>query len=450
MNGRYSRYVITAALSASLVVAGSPAIALGETSDQLQSQLSAAQERLSELYSQAEVASESLNEANYQLGETKSRIEENTKVAAEKEVELAEESETLSGIVADDYKNGSVSLASIILGSHSIPEMVSTVYSLNKVSERQQRVIASVKQTREELATARASLETDKQLQEELVSQREESAAALQTSVNQSQNYVNGLSAEVQQALQREEAERQAAARAEAERQAAAIQAQAQREEQERAAQQQQSAQAQQQPAQAQQQPEQQAPQPEQQPAPQPEQQPAPQPEQQPAPQPEQQPAPQPEQQPEQQPEPEPEHSNENQGSYNEYNEPESSENNGGQEEYSASPDSSVAATVVAAALSQVGVDYVYGTCNPGVSFDCSGLTMYAYQCAGISIPHSSESQSVWCNKPASQAVAGDIVWRSGHVGICIGDGKTVEAFMPGMGVGIGSVSSFVSAGSPA
>ena len=423
MNGRYSRYVITAALSASLVVAGSPAIALGETSDQLQSQLNAAQSQLSSLYSQAEVASESLNEANYQLGETKSRIEENTKVAAEKEVELAEESEILSGIVADDYKNGSVSLASIILGSHSIPEMVSTIYSLNKVSERQERVIASVKQTREELSVARASLETDKQLQEELVAQREESAAALQTSVNQTQSYVDGLSSEVKEALAREEAERQA----EAQRQAAAIQAQQsaqQQSAQQQSAQQQpaqqQPAQQQDQPAQPEQQPEQQAPQPEQQ-------------------------APQPEQQPEAAPQPEP--SNEDQGSYSE---PEPAQNNNSYEEYSSGPDSSVAATVVAAALSQVGVDYVYGTCNPGVSFDCSGLTMYAYQCAGISIPHSSESQSVYCNKPASEAVAGDIVWRSGHVGICIGNGQTVEAFMPGMGVGIGSVYGFVAAGSPA
>ena len=416
MNGRYSRYVITAALSASLVVAGSPAIALGETSDQLQSQLNAAQSQLSSLYSQAEVASESLNEANYQLGETKSRIEENTKVAAEKEVELAEESEILSGIVADDYKNGSVSLASIILGSHSIPEMVSTIYSLNKVSERQERVIASVKQTREELSVARASLETDKQLQEELVAQREESAAALQTSVNQTQSYVDGLSSEVKEALAREEAERQA----EAQRQAAAIQAQQSAQQQPA---QQQSAQqqpAQQQPAQQQDQPAQPEQQPEQQ-------------------------APQPEQQPEAAPQPEP--SNENQGSYSE---PEPAQNNNSYEEYSSGPDSSVAATVVAAALSQVGVDYVYGTCNPGVSFDCSGLTMYAYQCAGISIPHSSESQSVYCNKPASEAVAGDIVWRSGHVGICIGNGQTVEAFMPGMGVGIGSVYGFVAAGSPA
>ena len=416
MNGRYSRYVITAALSASLVVAGSPAIALGETSDQLQSQLNAAQSQLSSLYSQAEVASESLNEANYQLGETKSRIEENTKVAAEKEVELAEESEILSGIVADDYKNGSVSLASIILGSHSIPEMVSTIYSLNKVSERQERVIASVKQTREELSVARASLETDKQLQEELVAQREESAAALQTSVNQTQSYVDGLSSEVKEALAREEAERQA----EAQRQAAAIQAQQSAQQQPAQQQSVQQQPAQQQPAQQQDQPAQPEQQPEQQ-------------------------APQPEQQPEAAPQPEP--SNEDQGSYSE---PEPAQNNNSYEEYSSGPDSSVAATVVAAALSQVGVDYVYGTCNPGVSFDCSGLTMYAYQCAGISIPHSSESQSVYCNKPASEAVAGDIVWRSGHVGICIGNGQTVEAFMPGMGVGIGSVYGFVAAGSPA
>ena len=111
---------------------------------------------------------------------------------------------------------------------------------------------------------------------------------------------------------------------------------------------------------------------------------------------------------------------------------------------------SGAASTIVSAALSQVGCAYVYGTSNPGVSFDCSGLVMYAYACAGISVPHSSWSLQAYCNKPASQAVAGDIVWRAGHVGICIGGGQTVEAFSPGQGVGIGSVSDFSLAGSPA
>ena len=103
---------------------------------------------------------------------------------------------------------------------------------------------------------------------------------------------------------------------------------------------------------------------------------------------------------------------------------------------------------VVSAAYSRVGCSYVYAAGGPS-SFDCSGLTSWCYAQAGIGIGHSSGSQSGFCTKPASQAVAGDVVWRPGHVGICIGGGQTIEAFSPGQGVGFGSVSDFQLAGSP-
>lgn len=50
--------------------------------------------------------------------------------------------------------------------------------------------------------------------------------------------------------------------------------------------------------------------------------------------------------------------------------------------------------TVVLAAESQLGVPYVYGGATPYSAFDCSGLTMYAYSKAGISLPHSSTLQA--------------------------------------------------------
>ena len=106
--------------------------------------------------------------------------------------------------------------------------------------------------------------------------------------------------------------------------------------------------------------------------------------------------------------------------------------------------------TVIAAATRMVGGTYVWGACNPGSrTFDCSGLTSYAYSVAGISIGHSSASQSSFCTKPISQAEPGDVVWRPGHVGIYIGGGATIEAFSPSQGIGYGSVSSFSRCGSP-
>jgi cell wall-associated NlpC family hydrolase len=57
----------------------------------------------------------------------------------------------------------------------------------------------------------------------------------------------------------------------------------------------------------------------------------------------------------------------------------------------------------VQAAVSQLGVPYVFGGEQPGVGFDCSGLVQWAWAQAGVSIPRTTETQ--W---PALQHVSLD------------------------------------------
>ncbi|MFD4814784.1 NlpC/P60 family protein, partial [Streptomyces sp. NPDC058418] len=56
-------------------------------------------------------------------------------------------------------------------------------------------------------------------------------------------------------------------------------------------------------------------------------------------------------------------------------------------------PASQRASAAFAAAQGKIGTPYVYGASGPG-SFDCSGLTSWAYAQAGVSIPRTSESQA--------------------------------------------------------
>jgi len=98
--------------------------------------------------------------------------------------------------------------------------------------------------------------------------------------------------------------------------------------------------------------------------------------------------------------------------------------------------DSSKANIVVTAARSALGVKYVF-LGNTMSGFDCSGLTLYCYNKAGITLPHQSAQQS-GLGKYVSKAnlQPGDLIFFDtnggndgiNHVGIYTGNGKFISA----------------------
>jgi cell wall-associated NlpC family hydrolase len=88
------------------------------------------------------------------------------------------------------------------------------------------------------------------------------------------------------------------------------------------------------------------------------------------------------------------------------------------------------AAVAVRAALSQLGVPYVFASMEPGVSFDCSGLTKWAWSQAGVGMSHFTGSQlQQFPAVAAEQVLPGDLVFPDeGHVGIYLGNGQMIHA----------------------
>ncbi|MGW4060825.1 NlpC/P60 family protein [Amycolatopsis sp. NPDC004747] len=89
------------------------------------------------------------------------------------------------------------------------------------------------------------------------------------------------------------------------------------------------------------------------------------------------------------------------------------------------------------AALSKRGSEYEWGATGPD-EFDCSGLTSWAYQQAGITIPRTSRRQfTAGKAVPLTQLVPGDLLFYDDgtgnagaihHVAMYVGDGKMVDA----------------------
>jgi cell wall-associated NlpC family hydrolase len=96
-------------------------------------------------------------------------------------------------------------------------------------------------------------------------------------------------------------------------------------------------------------------------------------------------------------------------------------------------------AAAVAEARKQLGKPYVYGGSGPG-SYDCSGLTSWAWRAAGVQLSHSAYDQWFETTRvPVNAVQPGDLLFFGDdgvesihHVALYIGGGEMIEASQTG------------------
>jgi len=110
-------------------------------------------------------------------------------------------------------------------------------------------------------------------------------------------------------------------------------------------------------------------------------------------------------------------------------------------------PPNAQALAAVKRACDQRGKPYVYATEGPN-TFDCSGLTKYAWLAGGHTLTHQSVSQLNETKKITKEELQpGDLIFfysatSPSHVGLYVGDGLMVHASRAGIPVGMKNVSS--------
>ena len=97
----------------------------------------------------------------------------------------------------------------------------------------------------------------------------------------------------------------------------------------------------------------------------------------------------------------------------------------------------------VRAALTRLGDPYVWAAAGPH-AFDCSGLVVWAFQQAGVELPHSSQALASGGQPvPLNQMQPGDVITYysdASHVGIYMGNGRIVHASTYGVPVAVVSM----------
>ena len=106
------------------------------------------------------------------------------------------------------------------------------------------------------------------------------------------------------------------------------------------------------------------------------------------------------------------------------------------------------AQTAVDTALAQVGKPYAWGGSGPN-AFDCSGLTYFAYQAAGVQLPRTSRAQST-AGVPVAKGdlQPGDLIFfysPVSHEGMYSGNGLMVHSSTYGKRVSVVPVDSMPS-----
>ncbi len=91
---------------------------------------------------------------------------------------------------------------------------------------------------------------------------------------------------------------------------------------------------------------------------------------------------------------------------------------------------------VVAMAKKYIGVPYVWGGTNPATGMDCSGFTQRVFKDLGVELPRVVSDQMKQGTPVASlaQAKPGDLLISFGgnHISIYLGNGKAIDAPVPG------------------
>ncbi len=94
-------------------------------------------------------------------------------------------------------------------------------------------------------------------------------------------------------------------------------------------------------------------------------------------------------------------------------------------------------ANVMSVAARYVGTPYRYGGTTPS-GFDCSGYVQYVFRQVGVNLPRTSGAQGEAGTRISrSEAKPGDLVWKSGHIGIYAGDNMMYDAPRTGESVSL-------------
>ena len=214
--------VLAGVMSFSPALAPVAAYADTASSQQLKSQLDAAQKELDSLSRDLEIAQAKYEQTAAELQDTRDQIAKLKEQIAQKKKEVASKQQSLSKSVSSSYKQGGTSIVELIMASNDFSELISQVFYANKVADEHNSQIKEVSELVKSLNEQEQTLSKKESELSRLAEEQKQTKASFEAQQRKTESYVNGLSVDLQKALAEERAEAARKAQEEAARNAAA------------------------------------------------------------------------------------------------------------------------------------------------------------------------------------------------------------------------------------
>lgn len=201
---------VTAAVLYGIPRTASAASATKETTDALndaQAKYNEAQSQLNAIASEYQALAEELNKTMGDIESVQNDIDATQAEIEKKQEELEQKQSTLSARVSESYKSGGNDTLTLLLSSSSFDELISNVYYLDKMNERDRATITEIQEIQDELASKKEELENQKSDLEALKDEQTQKLNEMSAKKDEVQTVLDGLDSDVKELMAKRDAE---------------------------------------------------------------------------------------------------------------------------------------------------------------------------------------------------------------------------------------------------
>ena len=209
---------VTAAVLYGIPRTASAASATKETTDALnnaQAKYNEVQSQLNAIASEYQALAEELNKTMGNIESVQNDIDATQAEIEKKQEELKQKQGTLSARVSESYKNGGNNTLTLLLSSSSFDELISNVYYLDKMNDRDRATIGEIQNIQDDLASKKEELENQKSDLEALKDEQTQKLNEMSAKKDEVQTVLDGLDSDVKELMAQRDAEVLAATQAE-------------------------------------------------------------------------------------------------------------------------------------------------------------------------------------------------------------------------------------------